>query len=299
LNKPSDILFTKKEVGNLMFEVLEKKSLAPGVKLIKVFAPLIAKKSLPGQFVILRVTENGERIPLTIADKDKERGLITIVFQEVGKTTKLLGRLEENGRILDLAGPLGNPTEIDNFGTIIGVGGGVGIAALYPILKALKEVGNYVISIVGGKSKEYVIFKDEIEKISDEIYITTDDGSLGRKGFVSDVLKEILDSDKEIDRIWAVGPTIMMKVVSDLTRPYHISTIVSLNPIMVDGTGMCGGCRVTVGGKTKFTCIDGPEFDGHLVDFDELLLRLKTYKEEETLALKLFEEREGEEIGSF
>ncbi len=282
-----------------MFEVLEKKSLAPGVKLIKVFAPLIAKKSLPGQFVILRVTENGERIPLTIADKDKERGLITIVFQEVGKTTKLLGRLEENGRILDLAGPLGNPTEIDNFGTIIGVGGGVGIAALYPILKALKEVGNYVISIVGGKSKEYVIFKDEIEKISDEIYITTDDGSLGRKGFVSDVLKEILDSDKEIDRIWAVGPTIMMKVVSDLTRPYHISTIVSLNPIMVDGTGMCGGCRVTVGGKTKFTCIDGPEFDGHLVDFDELLLRLKTYKEEETLALKLFEEREGEEIGSF
>ncbi|HOJ92800.1 MAG TPA: sulfide/dihydroorotate dehydrogenase-like FAD/NAD-binding protein [Dictyoglomaceae bacterium] len=282
-----------------MFDVLEKKILAPGVKLIKVSAPIIAKKSLPGQFVILRVTENGERIPLTIADKDKEKGTITIVFQEVGKTTKLLGRLEENDKILDLVGPLGNPTEIDNFGTVIGVGGGVGIAALYPILKALKETGNYVISIIGGRSRDYVIFKDEIEKISDEIYITTDDGSLGRKGFVSDVLKEILDSDKEIDRIWAVGPTIMMKVVSDVTRPFHISTIVSLNPIMVDGTGMCGGCRVTVGGKNKFTCIDGPEFDGHLVDFDELLLRLRTYKEEETLALKLFEEREGEEIGSF
>jgi len=282
-----------------MFDVLEKKILAPGVKLIKVSAPIIAKKSLPGQFVILRVTENGERIPLTIADKDKEKGTITIVFQEVGKTTKLLGRLEENDKILDLVGPLGNPTEIDNFGTVIGVGGGVGIAALYPILKALKETGNYVISIIAGRSRDYVIFKDEIEKISDEIYITTDDGSLGRKGFVSDVLKEILDSDKEIDRIWAVGPTIMMKVVSDVTRPFHISTIVSLNPIMVDGTGMCGGCRVTVGGKNKFTCIDGPEFDGHLVDFDELLLRLRTYKEEETLALKLFEEREGEEIGSF
>lgn len=281
-----------------MFEIIAKKVLAPNVKLIKVKAPLISKKALPGQFVVLRIHEKGERIPLTIADRDLNEESITIVFQEVGKTTKLLGKLNVGDYILDLVGPLGNPSEIHNYRVIVGVGGGVGIAALYPILKALKEKGNYVISIIGGRSKEYVIFKEEIEKISDELYITTDDGSLGRKGLVTDVLKELLES-KSINRIWAVGPTIMMKVVSDLTKRYKIPTIVSLNPIMVDGTGMCGGCRVTVGGIIKFTCVDGPEFDGHLVDFDELLLRLKTYKEEELLSLKLFEESEGDKIESF
>jgi len=279
-----------------LFEIILKKQLAPNVKLIEVKTPLIAKKALPGQFVILRVHEKGERIPLTIADKNLEKESITIVFQEVGKTTKLLGRLGVGDKISDIVGPLGNPSEIEKFGVVIGVGGGVGIAALYPILKGLKEKGNYVISIIGGRSSDYVIFREEIKNISDEIYITTDDGSLGRKGLVTDVLKEILE-ERKIDRIWAVGPTIMMKVVSDLTKNYGVPTIVSLNPIMVDGTGMCGGCRVTVGDKIKFTCIDGPEFDGHLVDFDELLARLKTYKEEEALALRLFEESEVGKVG--
>ncbi len=281
-----------------MFKIIEKKALAPKVKLIKIKAPLISKKALPGQFVVLRIYEKGERIPLTIADKDPSEESITIVFQEVGKTTKLLGKLDTGDSILDLVGPLGNPSEIEKYNVVIGVGGGVGIAALYPILKALKEKGNYVISVIGGRSAEYVIFREEIEKICDETYITTDDGSLGRKGLVTDVLKELLET-RNINRIWAIGPTIMMKVVSDLTKSYNVPTIVSLNPIMVDGTGMCGGCRVNVGGKIKFTCIDGPEFDGHLVDFDELLLRLKSYREEEKLSLKLFEESEGEEIASF
>ncbi len=277
-----------------MYKILKKIELAPEVKLIEVYAPMIAQKAKPGQFIILRVSEKGERIPLTIADINLSTGSITIVFQEVGKTTKLLGKLKEGENIVDLVGPLGNPSEIENFGTIIGVGGGVGIAALYPILKALKEKGNYVISILGARSKNYLIFRNEIERISDELYLATDDGSLGHKGFVSDVLKSIIDLDKKVERILAVGPTIMMKVISELTKPYGIKTIVSLNPIMVDGTGMCGGCRVTIGDKTMFTCVDGPEFDGHLVNFDELLLRLKTYKEEEQLALKLLEE--GEEF---
>ncbi|MCX7845953.1 MAG: sulfide/dihydroorotate dehydrogenase-like FAD/NAD-binding protein [Dictyoglomaceae bacterium] len=281
-----------------MYRILKKLVLAPEVKLINVYAPLIAQKAKAGQFVILRINEKGERIPLTIADIDPSLGYITIVFQEVGRTTKLLGKLKEGENILDLVGPLGNPSEIENFGTIIGVGGGVGIAALYPILKALKGKGNYVISILGARSKNYLIFKEEIEKISDELYLATDDGSLGYKGFVSDVLKNILDSGKKIERIWAIGPTIMMKVISDLTKPYGIKTIVSLNPIMVDGTGMCGGCRVTVENKVMFTCVDGPEFDGHLVNFDELLLRLKTYKEEEQISLKLLEEGEESKVGS-
>ncbi|MCS7202532.1 MAG: sulfide/dihydroorotate dehydrogenase-like FAD/NAD-binding protein [Dictyoglomus sp.] len=281
-----------------MYKILKKEELAPGVKLIEVHAPLIAQKAKPGQFVILRVNEKGERIPLTIADINLNLESIIIVFQEIGKTTKLLGKLREGEKILDLVGPLGTPSEIENFGTVIGVGGGVGIAALYPILKALKEKENYIISILGARSKNYLIFKDKIEEISDEIYLATDDGSLGHKGFVSDVLKSILDSGKKVDRIWAIGPTIMMKVISELTKPYGIKTIVSLNPIMIDGTGMCGGCRVNIGNKTMFTCVDGPEFDGHLVNFDELLLRLKTYKEEEQTALKLLEEGEGSKVVS-
>ncbi|PMQ02240.1 MAG: ferredoxin-NADP reductase [Dictyoglomus sp. NZ13-RE01] len=281
-----------------MYRILKKVELAPNVKLIDVYAPLISKKAKAGQFVILRINEKGERIPLTIADINPSLESITIVFQEVGKTTRLLGKLREGDEILDLVGPLGNPSEVDYYGTIIGVGGGVGIAALYPILKALKEKGNYVITILGARSKNYLIFKEEIEKISDEIYFATDDGSYGHKGFVSDVLKKILDSERIIDRIWAIGPTIMMKVICELTKPYNVPTIVSLNPIMVDGTGMCGGCRVTVGDKVMFTCVDGPEFDGHLVNFDELLKRLKAYREEEQLSLKLFEESEESKIGS-
>lgn len=264
--------------GKVTNEIVVKKELAPSIKLMVVYTPLVARKFKPGQFVIVRVCEEGERIPLTIADADNDN--ITLVFQEVGKTTKMLGRLNVGDRILNLLGPLGRPTHIENYGHVCCVGGGVGVAALYPIAKALKEIGNRVTSIIGARTKDLIIFEDEMRRVSDELYITTDDGSKGERGFVTDVLKRLLEKNI-FDRVFAIGPAIMMKVVSDVTKTKNIKTIVSLNPIMIDGTGMCGGCRVIVGGETKFACVDGPGFDGHLVDFNHLLLRLKMYEKQE------------------
>ncbi len=270
-----------------MYEILKKQVLSKDVKLMKIKAPMVAKKAKPGQFIILRIDETGERIPLTIADYDRKKGTITIIFMEVGKTTIELGKLKEGDKLLNFAGPLGVPSEIEKFGTVICIGGGVGIAPLYPIIRALKDAGNKVISILGARNKDLLMLEDEIEEFSDELLIATDDGSKGHKGFVSDVLQSLIDKDTEIDVVWAIGPVIMMKVVADLTRKYDLKTVVSLNPIMVDGTGMCGGCRVTVGDETKFACVDGPEFDGHLVDFDNLMLRNRRFVKEEKHACKL------------
>jgi len=250
---------------------------------------MVAKKAQAGQFVILRIDEKGERIPLTIADYDREQGTITIICMEVGKTTKQLGTLNVGDSIENFAGPLGIASEVKNYGNVICVGGGVGIAPLYPIVRALKEAGNYVISILGAKNKKLLLLEEEIESFSDEFFITTDDGSKGHKGFVSDVLQKQIDNKGKIDMVMAIGPVIMMKVVADLTKKYDIKTLVSLNPIMVDGTGMCGGCRVSVGEKTKFACVDGPEFDGHEVDFKNLMLRNRRFLKEEEDACKLEE----------
>lgn len=269
-----------------MYEILEKKSLSETVKLMKIKAPLVAKKAQAGQFIILRIDEKGERIPLTIADYDRKNGTITVIFMEVGKTTKQLGTMKVGDKLLNFAGPLGQASEIENFGTVVMIGGGVGIAPLYPIVRALKQAGNYVISILGARNEKLLMLEKEIEEFSDELHICTDDGSKGTKGFVSNILQNLIDEGKKINVVWAIGPVIMMKVVADLTKKYNIKTIVSLNPIMVDGTGMCGGCRVSVGGETKFACVDGPEFDGHLVDFGNLMLRNRRFLCEESHACK-------------
>ncbi|HIC94963.1 MAG TPA: sulfide/dihydroorotate dehydrogenase-like FAD/NAD-binding protein [Anaerolineae bacterium] len=277
-----------------MYEILAKESLAPVTKLMVVSAPEVARKAKAGQFVIVRVVEEGERVPLTIADYDREEGTITIVFQEVGKTTMHLGTLEVGDKLASFTGPLGNPTEIEHYGTVVCVGGGVGIAAVYPIARALKEAGNRVISIIGARNKELLIWEDRMRAVSDEIIVCTDDGSYGRKALVTEPLKELMESRaEEIDRVWAVGPAIMMKFCSLTTKPFGVKTIVSLNSIMVDGTGMCGSCRVEVGGQTRFACVHGPEFDGHEVDWDLLLARLRIYVEEEKRALELFKQRVG------
>jgi len=273
-------------VSVLMYEILEKKVLSDTVKLMKIKAPLVAKKAQPGQFIILRIDEKGERVPLTIADFDRNKGTVTIIFLEVGKTTKQLGKLNVGDSIENFVGPLGMPSEIKKYGTVVCIGGGVGIACLYPIVKALHEMGNHVISILGAKTEKLLLLEKEISSQSDEFYITTDDGSKGQKGFVSDALKQIIEK-KKVDMVMAIGPIIMMKVVSDLTRKYNIKTLVSLNPIMVDGTGMCGGCRVSVDGKTKFACVDGPEFDGHKVDYENLMLRNRRFVHEEGDACRL------------
>lgn len=276
-----------------MYQILEKKELAPKVHYFRIFAPEIASQALPGQFVVLRIDEKGERIPLTIADTNFEEKSITLLVQEVGKTTAHLASLKKGDYISDLAGPLGVPTEIENFGCVCGVGGGFGIAALYPIAKALKKKGNKVISIIGARSKNLLIMEEEMKNVSDILYITTDDGTYGEKGFVSDVLKRLLQQKESIDRVIAIGPVPMMKVVSDITKEYGIKTIVSLNPIMVDGTGMCGACRVRIGDQTKFACVHGPDFDAHLVDFELLTKRLRTYKEQEKISYEKFlKERE-------
>lgn len=270
-----------------MYEILEKKVMSETVKLMKIKAPLVAKKAVAGQFIILRIDEKGERIPLTIADYDRKEGTITVIFMEVGKTTKQLGTLYVGDKLLNFAGPLGQPSEIENFGTVVCIGGGVGIAPLYPIIRELKQAGNYVISILGARNEKLLMLEKEIEEFSDELHICTDDGSKGEKGFVSNVLQKLIDDGKKINIVWAIGPVIMMKVVANLTKKYDLKTIVSLNPIMVDGTGMCGGCRVSVGGETKFACVDGPEFDGHLVDYDNLMLRNRRFICEEEDACKL------------
>lgn len=264
-----------------MYKILVKQQLAPSVQLFEVAAPLIARKAQPGQFVILRTNEDGERIPLTIADFNRETGTITIIFQEVGASTVELGLLNEGDFILDLVGPLGKATHIEKIGTVVCVGGGIGIAPVYPIARGMKQAGNEVISIIGARSKDILIYEEEMAAVSDELIITTDDGSKGRKALVTEPLKELLDSDKTISLVVAIGPVIMMKFVAETTRAYGVPTVVSLNPIMVDGTGMCGGCRVSVGNENKFACVDGPEFDGHKVDFDLLMARQRMYKPHE------------------
>jgi len=255
---------------------------------MKVKAPLIARKARPGQFVILRVNEAGERIPLTMASTNAEEGTIDLIFQVVGKTTALLSTLGEGDQIMDLVGPLGRPTHIERVGTVACVGGGTGIAVLYPITKALKEEGNTVLSIIGARTKDLLILEEEMRRVSDELFVTTDDGTYGERGFVTDVLRRLLDEKRGVGLVVGIGPVPMMKFLSKLTKEYGVKTIVSLNSIMVDGTGMCGACRVTVGGSTKFTCVDGPEFDGHKVDFDELQKRLLAYSEEERIAMERF-----------
>jgi len=264
--------------------ILEKKELGPNLKSFTLLSPLISRKSKPGQFVVLRVSEEGERIPLTIADSDPEKGTIKIVFQEVGKTTKQLGGLREGEKIIDLIGPLGQPSDIRYFGVVVIVAGGVGIAEAYPIARALRMAGNRVVTILGARSKDLLIMLEEISRVSDELFIVTDDGSSGRKGVATDQLKELLEKRRRIDRVVTIGPAIMMKIVSELTKEYNIAAVASLNPIMVDATGMCGACRVSVGGETKFTCVDGPEFDAHKVDFDLLLSRLGMYKDKEQIS---------------
>lgn len=265
-----------------MFQIVEKRILNENVTWMKVDAPFIAKKAQPGQFIIFRVDEKSERVPLTIADYDRTAGTITIIFQVVGASTKLLGSLSEGDSILDFVGPLGNPTHLD--GTIkraAVVGGGVGCAIAYPQAKALFEMGVEVDIIAGFRGREIVILEDEMSAVCKDLFITTDDGSYGEKGFVTDKLRSLIESGRQYDLVIAIGPVPMMKFVSKLTAEYGIKTLVSLNPIMIDGTGMCGGCRVTVGGKIKFACVDGPDFDGHLVDFDELMRRNAFYRKEE------------------
>jgi ferredoxin--NADP+ reductase len=280
-----------------VYPIIAREDLAPVTKLLKIKAPAVARKARAGQFVIVRADECGERIPLTIADLDRESGEITLVFQEVGKTTKLLGTMQVGDELASLTGPLGRPTEIENYGTVVCVGGGVGIAAVYPIVRALKEAGNTVISIMAARTESLLFWQDKMREASHEftdgklegLIICTDDGSCGIKALAPEPLKEILSSDRKVDRIWAIGPAIMMKFCCLATQPFGVKTIVSLNSIMVDGTGMCGACRVEVGGETRFVCVDGPEFDGHQVDWDLLLERLRFYREQEKLALELFE----------
>ena len=268
-------------------KIITKRELAPQTVLLEIEAQHIAERGRAGQFIILRVSEWGERIPLTIAHRDPAKGTITIVAQEVGKTTTDLNRLEVGEEILDLAGPLGRPTEIPVGGkTVICVGGGIGNAVVWPQVEALKEAGNQVITIIGARNKELLILEDEITAVSDRVIVTTDDGSYGQKGMVTHALQDLIDSGLQIDEVICIGPVVMMKFVCKTTEPYGIPTQASLNPIMVDGTGMCGACRVTVGGKTRFACVEGPEFDGHQVDFDELMKRLSYYQTEERLAVE-------------
>ena len=267
-----------------MAKIVRKEVLAEKIERIEVLAPDIAQKTMPGQFIVLRIDEKGERIPLTIAEKNLKEGTISLIFQEIGATTERLGALDEGEEILNLAGPLGKPSEIGNYGKVIAIGGGVGPAVVYPVICALKEAGNILFSILGAKSKRFLILEKELREVSDRFFLATDDGSAGEKGFVSDVLKKLLEGEK-IDLVITAGPLIMMKVISQITEPYKIKTIVSLNPIMVDGTGMCGSCRVRVGGESKFACVDGPEFDGHLVDFDTLIARSKLFSAQEKTAI--------------
>jgi len=272
-----------------VYRILEREDLAGGIHLFKVKAPALAEKAQPGQFVIVRVDERGERIPLTIADWDREQGAVTIVFMEVGTTTRKLARLNAGGLLLNFVGPLGRPTEVEKFGTVICVAGGVGAAPIFPIARALKGKGNRIISILGARTKGLLFWEDRLRSVSDQLIVTTDDGSYGRKGVVTVPLKELVEGGSKIDRVIAVGPAIMMKFCSATTRPFGVKTIVSLNSIMVDGMGMCGSCRVEVGGQTRFACVDGPEFDGHEVDWDLLTARQGIYLEEEKRSLELWE----------
>jgi NAD(P)H-flavin reductase len=271
-----------------LFKIVEKEVLAPTLSKLVIEAPFIAKKRKAGNFVIVRATETGERIPLTIVDSDIEKDTITLIIQAIGKTTNIIVNMEEGEYFLDVVGPLGHPTPVDNFGTVICIGGGVGTAEVYPIAKALREAGNHVIGIIGARSRELVILEKDMSEVCDELIVTTDDGSYGRKGFVTDALQSIMDRGKDLNGVYAIGPIPMMRAVSEVTRPNSIKTYVSLNPIMMDGTGMCGACRVTVDGEMRFACVDGPEFDAHAVNFDELIARNRTYEDLERKSLEEF-----------
>ena len=268
-----------------MFTIRKKECLSSGIYRYEIKAPRLARKTQPGQFVILRTDERGERIPLTVADFDQDKGSITLIFQVVGASTELLARMEEGDALLDLVGPLGQPSHIAaGIGTVVCVGGGIGIAPVYPIARGMKETGNRVISILGAKSRDILIMEEEMRAVSDEVLVTTNDGSYEIEGFVTTALTQLFERGERIDLIYAIGPVVMMKNVVETARPWGVKTIVSLNPVMVDGTGMCGGCRVEVGGKTKFACVDGPEFDGAVVDFAQLSARQGMYREMEAAA---------------
>ncbi len=271
-----------------MYKILRKEVLSETVKLMIVDAPRVARKARAGQFVIVRNDEQGERIPLTIADFDAEKGTITLIFQEVGKSTMQMGLFEEGDAFENIVGPMGRATEIENFGTVVMVGGGVGIAPIFPITRALKEAGNHVISIIGARSQDLLFWEERMREFSDELIVCTDDGSYGRKALVTEPLKEILTAHPEVAKVWAIGPAIMMKFVSAATLPFKVPTIVSLNTIMIDGTGMCGGCRVTLddGAAQQFVCVDGPEFDAHRVDWKLLMDRMAFYRAEEKRAIE-------------
>lgn len=272
-----------------MYRILAKEDLSPDIHLFKVDAPGVARKARAGQFVIVRGDERGERIPLTIADWDRDEGSVTVVFMEVGTTTRKLNCLSAGGSLLDFVGPLGQPTEIEKFGTVVCVAGGFAIATIVPIARAMKQAGNEVISIMGFRTRTLVFWEDKLRSVSDDLVVTTDDGSYGRKGLVTEPLKELLQSTK-VGRVMAIGPTVMMKFCSLTTKPFGVKTIVSLNPIMVDGTGMCGCCRVSVGNETRFACVDGPDFDGHQVDWDLLMIRQRAYLDEEKESLSIWSE---------
>jgi len=269
-----------------VYKILEKQDLVPGIHLFKVEAPNVAKKAKPGQFIVIRIDEKGERIPLTVAGWDEKEGSVTIVFMEVGTTTHRLATLGTGDYIVDFVGPLGIPTHIEKVGTVVCVAGGFAVAVIKPIAEAMKEKGNKVISILGARTKDLLFWEDKLRQASDELIITTDDGSYGRKGLVTEPLKELLENGNKIDQVIAIGPTVMMKFCAKTTEPFGVKTIVSLNPIMVDGTGMCGCCRVVVGGVTKFACVDGPDFDGHQVDWDLLMARQRSYLDEEKLSFE-------------
>ncbi len=271
-----------------MYKIVRKEVLNPSVKLMEIEAPYVARKVEPGQFIILRINEHGERIPLTVADYDREKGTVTIIFQEVGKTTKELGTLKEGDALLDFVGPLGLATKLEAYAgkKVAVIGGGLGTAIAYPQAKKLKGLGAEVHCIIGFRNKDLVILEKEMSEVSTKLFIATDDGSYGIKGFVTDVLKRLIDEGNKYDLVIAIGPLVMMKAVCNVTREKGIKTIVSMNPVMIDGTGMCGGCRITVGGKIKFACVDGPDFDGHEVDFDEAIRRQSMYKAEEKLLME-------------
>jgi NAD(P)H-flavin reductase len=275
-------VFKELAVGN---KIVRTRDLAPRTRLFEIEVPHVAQRGRAGQFVILRVNDQGERIPLTLANRDPARGTITLVFQEVGKTTEMLGLLQAGQEIHDLAGPLGKPTHIPTGKHVVCVGGGIGNAVVWPQVQALKEAGNRVTAILGARTKELLILEDEIRALADEVIITTDDGSYGRKGMVTHALTDLIEGGGKVDEVITIGPVVMMKFVCRATQPHNIPTQASLNPLMVDGTGMCGACRVTVGGQTRFACVEGPEFDGHQVDFDELITRLAYYQPEERASL--------------
>jgi ferredoxin--NADP+ reductase len=273
-----------------LFPIVDSKEIAKNVFLQRIQAPRIARKRKAGQFLVIRRGELSERIPLTIVDSEPDEGTVTIIFQAVGKSTAEIAGLKAGDSLLDVVGPLGLPTHVDNLGTVVGIGGGIGAAPLLPIATAFKRAGNRLISIVGARTKELLILEEEMKAISDQITVTTDDGSYARKGFVTAALQELIDAGTKIDLCIAIGPVPMMRAVSEVTRPHRIKTVVSLNPIMVDGTGMCGGCRVKIGGQVKFACVDGPDFDAHQVDFDDLMSRLQRFAKEEKTAMQRWSE---------